>query len=155
MDNQTHCANCGAKFYPRHFYDVEQTKPMDTGYGVNSDGTRVCFECCALEDLRILRETGKHSRLYLVKQESLYKGRKETDWFVVNWPGTLRIKTWVTIGCHNIAGVRRDCWFAYNGYRYHGVSLGHWNEICRIKRTKELTDGCSVILPEVKESNND
>jgi hypothetical protein len=126
------CARCGKECIPNEF---------TTGYGEMQDGTKHCYECCALGDLEIMQDTGKHSGLYLTRGD---KGQ----WYVTNWPGSLRFgPVNVRQGRHNIAGSRRDTWFGYAGYVWHGVSLGDWNDICRVKRTKETTSRNQLVKP--------
>lgn len=136
--SDTHCVQCGEAFFPHMYWDAEKTKPLDTGYGMLENGERVCFACCALDDLARLKETGK-ADLYLTKKEGQY--------YVCNWPGTLKIGPVCTKqGHHNIAGKRVDCWVYLDGAIYHGVQLGHWNEVVRIKRTKQTTTYQSKIV---------
>ena len=138
--SNTHCVKCGNAFYPRHFYDAEKTKPIDTGYAQTVQGERVCFECAALDDLRVMRETGKHD-LYLTKNNGQYE--------ISNWPGTLRFgPVNVSKGHHNIAGTRLDVWFSFNGHVWHGINLGEWNQVCRVKQTKEVSSRSSLLQPK-------
>jgi hypothetical protein len=140
--SETNCVKCGAAFYPRHFYDPEKTKPMDTGYGTNLQDERVCFECCALEDLQRMREDGKIS-LYLTK--------KDNTWGISNWPGTLKIRVSnVRKGYHNIAQTRYDCWFVLDNTWWHGVQYGEWTQIVHCKKTKQQAGNIKsmVDLPE-------
>lgn len=102
-----------------------------TGYGWKDtlpESKPICYDCCAKEDMRIMETGGKHNGLY-------FNGD-----YVTNWPGTLRIRissrkySW-----HNFAGKngRVDFWFAFGGYRWHGVNIGKDNMLARCKRTKE------------------
>jgi hypothetical protein len=47
-----------------------------------------------------------------------------------NWPVTC-----VREGRHNMAGTRTDCWFTFEGQKWHGVNIGD-NELVRCKRNK-------------------
>lgn len=111
------CSNCG------------QTKPVGTsggtGYGYNADHSIICYECCAVQDRAEMIETGR-AVLYL------------TDGEVTNWPGTLRFKVGqIRKGRHNMAGVRRDFWFAGPGNTtWHGVQYGENSQVAWCRRIK-------------------
>ena len=134
--SNTHCVKCGEAFYPHHFHD--NGVPFDTGYGIMPNDDRVCFACCAINDLKDLKEIGK-ADLYLIK--------KEGQWYICNWPGTLKIgPVYTKQGHHNWAGKRVDCWVHLDGAIYHGIQLGRWNEVVRIRRTKQATTWQSTIV---------
>jgi len=91
----------------------------------------VCFECCGDQDRASMRQTGR---------AVLYLSKIGADWFVSNWPGTLRICTnfpGVCVGRHNIAGRRYDVWFNFEGCLWHGVTYGDNTQLCHVKRTKQ------------------
>ena len=99
-----------------------------TGYGMSKTGP-ICYACCAIDDQKYMRETGKID-LYLSKERDTYK--------ITNWPGTLKFEpTSYRTGKHNIAGSRVDVWFVFDGYWWHGVQYGEWTQICHCKRTKQ------------------
>lgn len=99
-------------------------------YGTLPSGARICYACAAVEDRRVMRETGRID-LYLVKARDGYH--------VTNWPGTLDIcARRVRKGSHNIAGTRYDVWFAAEGREWHGVNYGENSQIlrCRVLKAK-------------------
>lgn len=122
--------------------DCEETKPVETDGGTGyadrkisdygPDG-KVCDACYAEWQEAYMREEGKID-LYL----SAAIGLSRTGWKVTNWPGTLSFSAEVRRSDHNIAGKngRRDVWFDFDGYVWHGVNIGD-NQILRCKRTKK------------------
>lgn len=108
----------------------EKVTPVDcsTGYGINNAGEKVCFACCAIQDIENMKKDGI-ATLYLTKKDCL-------TYEVTNWPGTLRIPvTSERTGRHNIAGKRYDVWFYVDGQRWHGVTYGDNTQICHCKKT--------------------
>lgn len=105
---------------------IATSNGFTTGYGVDRDGKKICFECCGKNDREQLEQTGKLS--------GYYTGGK-----FMNWPGTFSVhvysyrKSW-----HNFAGRdgRTDFWFSLNGRNYHGVQIGHLNECATVRRVK-------------------
>lgn len=97
-----------------------------TGYGIDRNGHKVCFDCCAEQDKSEMKKSGKIA-LYLdhIKQ------------VVSNWPGTLKISCTMTTGKHNLAGIRRDVWFHFNGHIWHGTQYGNLSEIVHCTQTKQ------------------
>ena len=65
--------------------------PSTTGYALDKDENIICFDCCALNDAKELKElpVGKRLHLYL----------NTTTKEITNWPGTFRltVKTIKTI----------------------------------------------------------
>lgn len=102
---------------------------LGTGYGCNEKGEKICYECCAKEDLKTMRATGK-ATMYLVDSE--------TGYMVTNWPGTLAFKcTTPRKGRHNITRSRYDIWFQGPDNKiWHGIQYGDDTQICHVKRTK-------------------
>ena len=81
------------------------------------------------EELENLPIGGKVTQ-YLVKEGNEY--------FISNWPGTLKIRIWqIKKGNHNIAGTRSDVWFCYAGHNFHGVQYGNHSQICHITRVRD------------------
>jgi hypothetical protein len=131
--SDTNCVKCNKVFVSNGF---------STGYGTNLQGERICFDCCALDDIQSMREKGKYT-LYLTKTSGKY--------VICNWPGTLKIRPMnVTSGRHNIAGTRKDCWFVFDGFWWHGVQYGEWTEVLHCKKTKQIatTIQSTIDLPE-------
>jgi len=100
---------------------------ITTGYGINPDGKIVCFSCCGFEDrARMMMED--RITLYLVKRNGEYR--------VTNWPGTLDLSCRVTKGRHNIARTRYDAYFAFGGRLWHGVNYGENSQILHCKASQ-------------------
>lgn len=100
-----------------------------TGYATNEKGEKICYQCCAEEDRKYMRENGKIS-LYLSENEN--GGYK-----ISNWHSTLIFTvTGYRKGRHNIAGKRLDVWFRFEGYCWHGVNYGEMTQILHCKKTK-------------------
>lgn len=116
-----------------------------TGYGTNSAGKTLCYECCAKRDIEQMQADGK-TVLYLVKANEQdpapngfngLNGVKVSRWQVTNWPGSLKFNAHVTIGHHNMAGKRYDAHFTGpNNTQWHGVTYGDETQICHCKRIK-------------------
>jgi hypothetical protein len=115
----THCQRCH-----RPFSDFRSPGDAGTGYGTMPSGEIICYGCCADEDRKGMRETGK-AVLYL------------TDHEVTNWPGTLRFPVLERRrSYHNMAGRngRTDVWFKdEQGNRWHGVNIGD-SQVLRCRR---------------------
>lgn len=97
---------------------------ITNGYGTTADGKRHCYDCCAEQDRQQMRETGR-ATLYLAGEN------------VTNWLGSLKIRVMrQTEGRHNIAGVRYDVWFRFEGESWHGTQYGDFTQIVHCKRIK-------------------
>jgi len=121
MKKTLKCSRCGN--------DIVSKPDGSTGYAIEDAGNLVCYECCAKEAEKFMQE---HERiaLYLV----LTHGAKRE---VTNWPGSLRFPVrYYKKGRHNLAGVRRDVWFDFEGYQWHGVQYGEFSELCYCRKTK-------------------
>ena len=109
-----------------------------TGYGIDNDGHAVCYECCGKRDRKELFEAkpGDKFVFYLVEKKNETTG--QTEYYVTNWPASLKIKLHATPrkGRHNIAGRRYDVWFIQNGKNFHGVQYGDDTQILHVKCTK-------------------
>ena len=123
MSEKVICSRCGKECVP---------DGVGTGYGIVPDTQeKVCYSCCGKMDERTLMNLkfGEKTVLYLSEN-------KNGDWYVTNWPGTLKFKVWAKEGHHNIARVRRDVWFTMRGHYFHGTQYGNNSELCYIKRVK-------------------
>jgi len=108
----------------------QSTDNFTTGYGVDKDGNKFCYACCAENDQQYMRDKGKIT-LYLTTNT---EGKQE----ITNWPGSLRFPTpYVKRSFHNIAKHRYDTWFVFEGYYWHAVQYGDNTEIAHCKRTKD------------------
>ena len=103
-----------------------------TGYGTDSAGKTACYECCAEQDRKQMREDGRIT-LYLSPDLEI----NPQAWKVTNWPGTLRFPVGrLHKGRHNIAGTRYDVWFMFDNQTWHGVQYGENTQVCHCKRVK-------------------
>lgn len=104
-----------------------------TGYGLDAEGKRYCYSCCADRERKRMVETGK-ATLYL----TIDKGAHYT-YAVTDWPGLLSFPArYVRRGTHNIARTRLDFEFTGpDGYRWVGVQYGADTQIAHCRRTKQ------------------
>lgn len=118
---------------------------MVAGYATDKDNNKICYDCCAVLDKEQMRQDGKIT-LYLTCEPAVKPGSKTREGgrlfrrsagTVSNWCGTLQFKCHTRTGKHNIAGVRYDCWFVFEGYYWHGVTYGSNTQICHCKCTKD------------------
>lgn len=139
-------------------HDCGQAKPVlqngGTGYALDEQGNKICYECCAERDKKHLKENDK-ALLYLTRKpnaprrlERSVGGRvreylRPDDWEVINWPGTLRFQVLsITQGEHNLAGVRFDVKFRdHLGRLWHGTQYGRMTQVVRCRRVKERKRG--------------
>jgi hypothetical protein len=102
-----------------------------TGTAHTQDGKEICWACVAELDRKSMIESGRSRTLPLY-------WRSETG-MITNWPGTLRFKaTYTKKSRHNFGSDRTDIWFnGPDGFVWHGVQIGGFNEICHARRTKQ------------------
>lgn len=101
---------------------------ITTGYGKNSNGDKVCYQCIGENDDKHLSsmKVGEKVVLYL------HEGR------VQNWPNTFsRLVYGLRTSRHNIAGKRYDFWFNHNGRQFHGVQFGDNTQVAHCKLLKK------------------
>lgn len=133
----------------------KQVNPVQTsggtGYGYDERERPICYQCCGEMDKQRMIDTGK-AVLYLTCEparkmrlngrpytpETLNQGSgRSTKGTVSNWPGTLKFDCHTSVGRHNIAGNRYDCWFTGpDGKQWHGVTYGDNTQICHCRRMK-------------------
>lgn len=117
------CDQCGK---------AKESQGIGTGYGLDDNGQKICYECCGENDKAAIRimDIGEKTYLYLSKDDN--------GWCVSNWPGTLKIRIHhkPRKGGHNFAGCRYDVWFEYYGKNYWGVQYGDNTQICHITRIR-------------------
>jgi len=124
------CSRCKAEITVDHL-------PFTAGYGLGDGGNKVCYGCCAEEDKQYMRDHGK-TCLYLLRE---YKPGSGYVYKITNWPGSLAFHdVHVKVGRHNIARVRYDCWFNFEGFVWHGVQYGDCTQIAHCKRTKNKSE---------------
>lgn len=90
-----------------------------TGYGTQPDGTKHCYMCCALIDLRDMHKDGC-ATLYL-------KGSAEDGFRLTNWPGSLTfpVRNFSLMRHSPFRRQRIDAWFlGPDGYVWHAVNKG-------------------------------
>ena len=117
IEKQTLC-DCGHIVVPNGF---------STGYGVDSDGKKICFACCGEQDKQTLRKTEKLTGYYSNNKFS-------------NWPGSFSLnETYSKTSNHNWAGKnsRVDYWVEFEGSYYHGVQIGNNSEVSTIRKIKD------------------
>ena len=115
---------------------------------VDGKDTRHCYECCAVTDLELMRDTGKNT-MYFSKNSS----GMETDtngqrtpsegYHVSNWPGNITFSAYYKKGYHNMAGTRYDYWFHVGGQQWYGHTIGENTQIAHCKRVKGEAAGPS------------
>jgi hypothetical protein len=110
----------------------EETKThidsFTTGYGVNDKGEKVCFNCCGKTDSQWMKD---HDRI------DLYLTKKDNNWVVSNWPGTLRFFANVYKGRHNWAGCQYTAYFKDEwGNHWFGRRFGDNTEIVHCQKMK-------------------
>jgi hypothetical protein len=118
-------------------HPISQHSNCSTGYGIEKDGRKICYACCAERDKAQMRENGEII-LYLMREQSTpWENDNLYTHYVTNWPNSLRIQCGVPkISKHNIAGTRYDVWFRFEGQNWHGVQYGENTQVCHCKRLK-------------------
>lgn len=112
--------------------EINKSDGCGIGYGIDEDGNKVCYACCAVTDIKQMRTTGRIT-LYLVKTDRRLA--------VTNWPDSLSfVVSYCKEGRHNIAGVRYDVWFYLDGQQWHGIQYGNNTQLCHCKRNKIIRD---------------
>jgi len=97
-----------------------------TGYGEDADGKRYCYACCGEREREDMKASGR---------AFLYLAGPETAPYVTDWPGTFKLPVLaMKRGRHNVAGVRTDVWFIFNGQRWHGTRMGDNGTYVRCRR---------------------
>ena len=99
-----------------------------SGYGIDTEGKKHCYDCCLKNDKDSMRETGKCFA---------YHSQKNGKPNIINWPGGV-ISDKVSIlkmMCDNFGGERTYLRFKFEGEIWSGFSLGAGTYL-RAKRTK-------------------
>ena len=107
-----------------------ETGKFGTGYGMDAQGKKYCYDCCAEMDKSDMDKSGKYT---------LYLTHNSTDGYkVTNWPGTLKYRVFdFKKSRHNFGGIRTDVWFFdHAGKKWHGYQIGNFTQICHVKRLK-------------------
>lgn len=99
------------------------------GYALNINNEKICFFCCGELDQETMRKDGVIN-LYFTHGEDEHS-------MISNWSGSF--KTWCIylIGDHNWRLKRYDVWFTFEGYWWHGVTIGDNTQVCHCKKTKK------------------
>ena len=129
-----HCDRCGL--------DKEHVSDLTTGYGETEDGEIHCFECCGLDDIDRMKETGKIALYLTLKNDPIvdFRGISHNYWTpekLTNWPGSLkfRLLSW-SKGRHNWGIDRYDLWFkGPDGRVWYGRQQGD-TQLTDCRRTK-------------------
>jgi hypothetical protein len=100
-----------------------------TGYGVDAQGHKHCYACCATNDKASMVKDGR-ATLYLTIDKATGAATAS------NWPGSLRFTVGhVKTGRHNMAGTRYDVWFAGPDAKvWHGTQYGENTQILHCRR---------------------
>lgn len=118
--------------------------PGGMGYGVEDQGRKHCYQCCALAEFDSMVQMGV-GVLYLVDDSTIPGKTWATDWagrlrFVVRY--VKRSPHGGGFGCQ-----RSDFWFTGpDGAEWHGINRGDM-QIARVRRTKS-TD-CAARNPAI------
>lgn len=117
-----------------------------SGYGRDDLGRRHCFVCCGEHDVAYMRKRGRNTLYLTLEAGAVTDGRAmpmndheaaRKAWKVSNWPGSLEIRPlMVRKGYHNMARVRYDVWFRFDGKTWHGVQYGDNTQILHCRQTK-------------------
>ena len=120
---------------------------LGTGYATKPDGSTLCYACCALEDAKELRETGKLIGYLNFSIEAIPDNRgkhkplgtcydRGNKGAFTNWPGSFSIPVHsVKRSLNNFRAERLDFWFMWEDKRYWGISVGD-NQIAHVRRVK-------------------
>ena len=119
-------------------HPVSPHSKFTAGYGVDANGAKHCYDCCAARDRADMEATGR-ATLYLSPNDNPAIGGAYTaPYKLTNWPGSLALPVWqVCKGRHNIARNRYDFWFTFGGRDWHGVQYGDNTQIAHCRRLKE------------------
>lgn len=113
---------------------------ITSGFGLDKDGKKHCYTCCAEWDKAQMRKDGRIS-LYLVFKPLEHEPKELRPW-VVNWPASLKIPvSGLSISKHNWNLKRRDFWFWFEGVRWHGYQIGEHTQIAHCRKTKYTSNG--------------
>lgn len=110
-----------------------QHSSITRGYGKDAQGNRHCYACCADRDREQMRNEGK-TCLYLTQDKT---GQNQI-YMLSNWPGSLKIPVrHIRKGRHNMARVRYDVRFVFEGSEWSGTQYGDNTQICHCRRLKK------------------
>ena len=100
----------------------------DTGYGIDAEGRKHCYACCGAREREAMKASGT---------AFLYLDGPEDAPYVSDWPGSFKIPVLaMKRGRHNVASIRTDVWFIFNGARWHGSRMGDNGTYVRCRRIK-------------------
>lgn len=131
---ETYICDCGHAESPH--LDITR------GFGTDRNGKTKCYTCCAEDDKQYLRENGQLTG-YFVKKETpnpFGSPGSVSQYAFVNWPSSFVLPArWVKKSWHNFAGKngRTDFWVWFEGKCYHGVQIGHFNQLATIRLLKK------------------
>ena len=113
---------------------AKQTGAITTGYGLDNEGHKICYACCADSDRQWMNE---HDQITLYLSDRQEQGL--TRYYVSNWPGSLEYRAFdVVEGRHNIA--RTQTRFSFrddNGQLWHGRQYGQWTQLAHCRKAKQ------------------
>lgn len=117
----------------------KQTKTytgLGSGYGEDSEGNKVCYECCGKQDKEWMQKEGK-ILLYLTT-EPAWKGAGYGTAYISNWPDSLKFTGRYRRGRHNIARYQYNVKFTGpDGFIWTGRTVGDMTQVCHCRRTKQ------------------
>lgn len=134
------CCDCGQSLNGEE--RVKNRARPGMGYGLTLEGQKICYACCAKRDEEEMRANGKITLYLTGVAPKIKRGYVINDaWLITNWPGSLKFTPMgqsVKVSQTNWGLNRYDVWFAFEGFIWHGVSIGDNSELLRCKRTKQL-----------------
>ncbi len=120
------CFKCGKTI-------AREKDSFGTGYGVNKEGHKICYECCAKNDVENMDKDGKYILYLIIVNNGTSNYAK-----VTNWPSSLVFDNLeYRVGGHNWGLKRYDVWFTdHKRKQWHGYTIGDNTQICHCKRLK-------------------
>lgn len=112
-----------------------------TGYGIDKDGNKVCYQCIGKSDETEMLDAkpGTRFTMYLTRENvdpgSGMQGLS-FNLFASNWPGTLRRKCIANWSRTNWGLERTDVWFKIQGECFWGYHIGHNSQILHVRKIK-------------------
>lgn len=144
------CARCGAQI------PSPSPRSITSGYGIDNEGNKVCYACCASDDMQymrdhdritlyltiptaqqiapsIVREVWRHTRRGVSTSRTMSREGVK----ITNWPSSLeftpRALQW---SVHNFGLPRYDVWFTFEGAIWHGVKIGNNTDLLHCRKNK-------------------
>lgn len=107
------------------------------GYGIDPQGEKHCFACCAGRDKQAMITQGTYTLYLTTVIEGSPKQGLFTKCKVTNWPGTLVFQGICWTNNHNWGLTRYNVRFVGPDQKvWYGVSIGDNTQLCHCRRTK-------------------